>query len=578
MNRSELHDLQQLVGQLIDGELSDEQFESLQFLLRDDPQARIAYLEFVDLHASLGQAAGKHSQAELVPFVTDVSNGPLPAASDALMLAGRDCRRWPEQKREAWWASSLAYTLGVALSACLVGLFVGRTYLSPPESSFAATTPSRTTRLSAVPSQPIATVTSGISPAFADRHLGVGGKVGPGLVRLERGVAELTLDGGAVLIVEGPCELDLKDKSLCHVLYGKVSAAVGPDTPEFSLRTRQVKLTGCRGELGLSVQLPSSTEVHVRNGMFVVNLAQGGELQRVSANGGDAYRIEQSGEIKRVANKSDEFVSCEDLARARLRSDRRAVDAWQLYSLRWFNDSSAILRYDFQKQEQSVVPNVIGGGRHAAISLQPSLRWIEGRWDGTQSLLFDGRTDVLQIADDERLQLTGEFTVAIWIRALSRPQQWARIVGKGQGTTRNYGLWFHPDGSLLWQVCPRKPIQHQVEWDRVSLNSNTVPLGEWVQVVGVLDRSTLRLYINGELQVVRPAPPDIATDNSPLTIGYYGNVPSHNAYFHGELGELLILNRAVDIDEVRDMYEVGRPRGGEPELIQVGSPVEDAAI
>jgi hypothetical protein len=151
-------------------------------------------------------------------------------------------------------------------------------------------------------------------------------------------------------------------------------------------------------------------------------------------------------------------------------------------------------------------------------------------------------------------------------------------VGKGQGTTRNYGLWFHPDGSLLWQVCPRKPIQHQVEWDRVSLNSNTVPLGEWVQVVGVLDRSTLRLYINGELQVVRPAPPDIATDNSPLTIGYYGNVPSHNAYFHGELGELLILNRAVDIDEVRDMYEVGRPRGGEPELIQVGSPVEDAAI
>jgi hypothetical protein len=176
-------------------------------------------------------------------------------------------------------------------------------------------------------------------------------------------------------------------------------------------------------------------------------------------------------------------------------------------------------------------------------------------------MLFDGQTDVLEVADHAELRQQGDMSMAVWVRTRNLPRSaWARVVGKGFGPDRNYGLWLNPHGSFLWQVIPEADPASQAVWDRHSLHTQFCPVGEWLLLVGVIDGDQSRVYVNGELHNVGPAPKAIAVNDAPLTMGFYGEVPGHDEYFCGELDELILLNRALNADEIRVMYEAGHPK------------------
>jgi hypothetical protein len=194
-------------------------------------------------------------------------------------------------------------------------------------------------------------------------------------------------------------------------------------------------------------------------------------------------------------------------------------------------------------------------------------------------MLFDGRTDVLEVPDHPDLRMKGNFTLVAWLRARSYSKKgWTRIVGKGDGADRNYGLWIDTRGSLLWQVCPDADPESQETWNRYSLYTRAIPIDEWQCVVGVVDGDKFRVYINGKLQKEGATPAEIAVSDDPLTIGHYANFPNHDDFFCGDFDELILLKRALSESEIRELFEAGQPNFVKQPSDADEDPAQEAAL
>ncbi len=162
-------------------------------------------------------------------------------------------------------------------------------------------------------------------------------------------------------------------------------------------------------------------------------------------------------------------------------------------------------------------------------------------------LNFDGLDDYVTVADDLALQLQQDMTMSFYLRQDEVPDNWARVVGKGSSSLRNYGLWLDPNvsGRLLFQ-------QHISNGSTLNLYSNaTIALGEWTHVAAVVESNQLKLYINGALdaQVTRVAAPRVSVD--PLTFGWAGFLEPMS----GAIDQLKIYNRAVSQNELSELDE-----------------------
>jgi hypothetical protein len=133
---------------------------------------------------------------------------------------------------------------------------------------------------------------------------------------------------------------------------------------------------------------------------------------------------------------------------------------------------------------------------------------------------------------------------------------WTRIVGKGMGQSRNFGLWAPANQRLVWQICPVGDF----EWWDTELATRPLEQGNWHLLVGVLADDMAKIYVDGKLELARAMERPIATSHDPMTIGYYADVPAHEGHYYGEIDELILLNRALSAREISAMYDAGKPQ------------------
>jgi len=166
---------------------------------------------------------------------------------------------------------------------------------------------------------------------------------------------------------------------------------------------------------------------------------------------------------------------------------------------------------------------------------------------------FDGSGDYVRVDSTNDLKRTTPFSISLWVKVYNTPPSWARLVGKGDSTNRNYGVWLRSNGQILFQIY--------ADGGTGSLyGSRTVNDGNWHHVVCVYDLATMKVYIdNGTPSSLNYTQvPRISDD--PLTIGGtdWGN------YFDGLLDEIMLFGKALPPDSatetsVKTIYELSRP-------------------
>ncbi|NUM37327.1 MAG: LamG domain-containing protein [Candidatus Brocadiae bacterium] len=158
-----------------------------------------------------------------------------------------------------------------------------------------------------------------------------------------------------------------------------------------------------------------------------------------------------------------------------------------------------------------------------------------------KALYFDG-SDQVVINDASGLRLLAPFSVEAKFMMTGTPGDWVRVVGKGSSSQRNYGLWYNPVYNyFLFQIydTPRGVYGDAIITKGISMN-------QWYHIAGVYDGSTMKLYVNGNLEqsIAFSATPGITSDN--LTLGYAGYHTTHI----GLIDDVALFNTALSGSDV----------------------------
>ncbi|QNN22943.1 hypothetical protein HED60_11920 [Planctomycetales bacterium ZRK34] len=276
----------ELMADLADGTLSQAQRGALFDRLRDDPDCRDQYVEFMLLHADLAWDRGTRIQpADLI----SIEQKPTPTL---------------RRSRSVWYSAALA-------AAVAIGLTVWFMTMSP---SSTTTTPSPPDR-----AQRVATVTRTDQAVLAGSSLpmSTGAELPAGSVQLVSGSMQVMFGSGAMVDLHGPCEFEMTGINSGRLSRGRLAAYVPAAAAGFTVDApHQVRLTdlGTRFELVVADDehhmdawvREGSVEIHSpRFGSRILHAGQSlslrdGEPARplltdVSVSSGAAYRIVRGG-------------------------------------------------------------------------------------------------------------------------------------------------------------------------------------------------------------------------------------------------------------------------------------------
>ena len=160
---------------------------------------------------------------------------------------------------------------------------------------------------------------------------------------------------------------------------------------------------------------------------------------------------------------------------------------------------------------------------------------------------FDGSYDFIEVEDSPSLDITDAITISAWIKTKTSN---GKIVDKIRytGTTNKagYRLQLLSSRVLSFGIA-------NVDWASVE-DTKIITDDKWHHAVGVYDGSEVALYVDGSLVDTNTnLPSTIGTNDLKLKIA----VASDSAtYFKGRIDEVIIYNRALSSNEIKDIYDI----------------------
>lgn len=164
------------------------------------------------------------------------------------------------------------------------------------------------------------------------------------------------------------------------------------------------------------------------------------------------------------------------------------------------------------------------------------------------SLSFDGKTGMVSVPDAPALKLNGDLTVSFWRRKTAHNADWVRLVGKGGGGPRTFGLWDFPgDGGQV-----KFQIYNQNGGSILELDSPGMPsLQVWHHFLCTVSVTAAALYVDGKLAGNVQRNGDPAVNGDPITFGHAG----YHGFFAGQLDDVRIYDRSLSMGEIAYLAE-----------------------
>jgi hypothetical protein len=174
--------------------------------------------------------------------------------------------------------------------------------------------------------------------------------------------------------------------------------------------------------------------------------------------------------------------------------------------------------------------------------------WIKGVFLGS-ALRFDGNDDIVTIPASKSLQ-PQSITVAAWVRSTGSPGKFRYIVSKGSNacTSSSYGLYTGANGGLIFYTAD-STTHYNLSRDAGS----SVWDGNWHNVAGTFDGSTVRLFVDGnEIGSGAPAsgPIDYSFSDETADIGNAVSTCPDALTLRGDVDGVQIWSQALPVAKI----------------------------
>jgi hypothetical protein len=153
------------------------------------------------------------------------------------------------------------------------------------------------------------------------------------------------------------------------------------------------------------------------------------------------------------------------------------------------NAQNILLSWDFEEITNRTTLEKVSG---IADTLEGNFKVAEGiKGNG---LRLDGFTTNLKHTDRNMPVPGDELTVEAWVSLANYPWNWCPVLSTESNETKGYRLMIGPHGQASMQVAIGE------QWISASTERLTLPLREWMHVVGVYRANRdLTVYVNGEM-------------------------------------------------------------------------------
>jgi len=234
---------------------------------------------------------------------------------------------------------------------------------------------------------------------------------------------------------------------------------------------------------------------------------------------------------------------------------------WLGYSNNLRCDDRLVAYYNFEEGEGDILKNKAVGPygvtHYAPEKLNGDMKgnptWVigGGRWPGKKVLEFDGDGDYVKITTPSSVGLSNEGTVSAWIKMddLNRHH----FVNTYHDAENYFALYYHNNTYTYF----RFDTDSLTGKYNPALTSYSLGTGRWYYVVGTWSSTEVCLYVDGTLAKSWPF-----IGGAPYILGdyiYIGSYRGTGYYHNGTMDEVAIYNRALNKDEIKQHYKMGKP-------------------
>jgi len=282
------------------GATTDEELARLERLLGESRQAVVYYLKIVNDALAIRDSAESRATALLDPALSD------PIAESDLRVEANNGEPVGESGLAAGGPSHWFYLAAACLILAAVGI------------AFFAAVPGRG-RLP-LESANVARVVnlSGVEWASEAKRFDPWTPIAPGdSLKLLSGMINLYISNGVEVVIEGPADVRFASLERVVVAEGKLAARVGPDAIGFSIETPHANVIDRGTAFGITVDHERQTDVVVYEGIVDLDVVGHGEQARRRLSTGEALRVNNQGDLSRIASVQGESFVAPPYARNR---------------------------------------------------------------------------------------------------------------------------------------------------------------------------------------------------------------------------------------------------------------------
>jgi len=179
--------------------------------------------------------------------------------------------------------------------------------------------------------------------------------------------------------------------------------------------------------------------------------------------------------------------------------------------------------------------------------------WVKGEYDS--ALSFDGVNDYIEVVNDDSLDMSTQLTIWAWIKS-DAWSDWVTIVEKADRskTPEEVNYWFSIDSSGYIRFWGK---DSSGDWKYFLDDQNTVSTGSLHSVAVTYNNNIVTTFIDGaESDSGTMSLSPLLTTNGILSIGRgFCGASSPNCYeFNGTIDQVRVYNRALDEDEIKQLY------------------------
>jgi hypothetical protein len=391
-------------------------------------------------------------------------------------------------------------------------------------------------------------------------------------IALDSGLAKVTFDCGAEVVLEGPCEFVAREPMVGYLQFGKITADVPRRAFAFAILSPKVDFVDLGTSFGVSIGEKGETELHVFRGEVLCSRSDREDKDR-----GMVYHVTQNNAVEFAEKKSEpngiainQKIFSEHFTLRRGNSSQNSHVPENNLALWLAADSGVSL--DSQKRVISWRDILYGDNQSGEDAIQAKNsdrpRLVPDAIASRPAIRFNGTSDYLlttplATTDDQTVALVCQFSAS----ALDKSRRWGGQILNYDGPPSRYLSDTLEPGvlqigePLLEQEF--KPTLLTAQVFAGFIGSATVesgrldssPVGVNMPVVLIyrydLSGGRATLAINGKpLAETRAFAPQAITSRK--IIGRHAWMQN---FFHGDLAELMIYNKALTADELERVTE-----------------------